>query len=342
MKALQKTTAAFGLEWRDVPEPVSPGAHEVIVDVNAAGICGSDVHIYDWSGGYDFLRGAFPVTLGHEFAGRVATLGADVHTLRVGDAVVVIPSVECGACEHCVAGRLDDCRDRRGIGMLRDGAFAPRVRVPAANCLTLPAAMDAGVASLAEPLSIGLSAIKTAEVRAGDRVLVMGPGTIGQAIAVLAKARGAHVAIVGHNDAERLATASALGIDATLDLDGAPEGAMRAMLGGKEYDIVIEATGVGAAVQAGLDVLRPSGVFVVCGIHGKPISFDGAKLVRMRHQIRGTYRASRATWQEVRDFLVANHTLLAPMVTHRLPLAQAIDGFEMARRKIGSKIVLVP
>ncbi|EON14066.1 MULTISPECIES: NAD(P)-dependent sugar dehydrogenase [Pandoraea] len=342
MKALQKTTAAFGLEWRDVPEPGQPGAHDVIVEVTAAGICGSDVHIYDWSGGYDFLRAAFPVTLGHEFAGRVATLGAEVSTLQRGDAVVVIPSVECGVCEYCVSGRVDECRERRGIGMMRDGAFASRVRVPARNCLTLPPGMDAGVASLAEPLSIGMSAVKTAEVHAGDRVLVMGPGTIGQAIAVLAKARGARVALVGHDDAERLATARALGIEATLDLDGAPEGAMRTLLGENEYDIVIEATGVGAAVQAGLDVLRPSGVFVVCGIHGKPISFDGAKLVRLRHQIRGTYRATRATWQEVRDFLVENHAALGPMVTHRLPLAQAIEGFEMARNKIGSKIVLVP
>ncbi|WP_374618299.1 zinc-binding dehydrogenase [Pandoraea sp.] len=342
MQALQKITAAFGLEWRDVPEPEQPGAQEVIVAVSAAGICGSDVHIYDWSGGYEFLRGAFPVTLGHEFAGRVAILGADVGSLSVGEPVVVIPSVECGVCKHCVAGRLDDCRDRRGIGMLRDGAFATHVRVPARNCLPLPAGIDAAVASLAEPLSIGLSALKTAQVKAGDRVLVMGPGTIGQAIAMLAKAQGAQVAIVGHNDAERLATARTLGVDATLDIEGAPEGAMRALLGDREYDVVIEATGASAAVQAGLDVLRPSGVFVVCGIHGKPISFDGAKLVRMRHQIRGTYRASRETWHEVRDFLVAHHASLAPMVTHRLPLAQALEGFEMARRKIGSKIVLVP
>lgn len=342
MQALQKTTAAFGLEWRDVPEPTAPAAGEVIIDVTAAGICGSDVHIYDWSGGYDFLRSAFPVTLGHEFSGRVAQLGAGVDSVKLGDQVFVIPSVECGKCAFCLAGNLDECRDRRGIGMMRDGGFAKHVRVPAFNCLVLPDEIDAGVASLAEPLSIGMSAIKTAEVAAGDRVLVMGPGTIGQAIAVLAKSRGAHVAVVGHGDTERLATVRALGIDATLDLAGAPADAMRSLLGGTEYDIVIEATGAGPAVQAGLDVLRPSGVFVVCGIHGKPISFDGAKLVRQRHQIRGTYRAMRATWQEVRDFLIASHTSLAPMVTHRLPLDQAIEGFEMALNKVGSKIVLMP
>lgn len=342
MQALQKTTAAFGLEWRDVPEPTAPGAGDVIVDVTAAGICGSDVHIYDWSGGYDFLRDAFPVTLGHEFAGRISAVGEGIASVAVGDSVVVIPSVECGVCEYCTSNREDECRTRRGIGMLRNGAFAKRVLAPARNCLTLPGNIDAGVASLAEPLSIGMSAIKTAEVKAGDRVLVMGPGTIGQAIAVLARSRGAKVAIVGFDDAERLATARALGVDAALDLKGAAPDAMRSLLGGTEYDIVIEATGAGPAVQAGLDVLRPSGVFVVCGIHGKPISFDGAKLVRLRHQIRGTYRATRATWQEVRDFLVASHASLAPMVTHRLPLAQAIDGFEMARNKIGSKIVLMP
>ncbi|SMG49762.1 zinc-dependent alcohol dehydrogenase [Paraburkholderia susongensis] len=342
MQALRKTTPEFGLKLCEVAQPASPAAGEVIVDVAAAGICGSDVHIYDWSGGYDFLKKAFPVTIGHEFAGKIAELGADVGALRVGQPVVVIPSVECGACAACVAGRLDECRDRRGIGMLRDGGFARYVSVPAMNCLPLPDTMDLGIAALCEPLSIAMSAIKAAAVAAGDTVLVMGPGTIGQGIGLLAKARGAKVVVAGYDDEDRLRNVNALGIDATLDLKTRPLSDALTLAGVAEFDIVIEATGVPSTVQAGLDLLRPSGVLVICGIHGAPVSFDAAKLVRNRHQIRGTYRASRATWGEVRDFVVAHQAELAPMVTHRLPLTSAIEGFEMARNKIGSKILLMP
>jgi 2-desacetyl-2-hydroxyethyl bacteriochlorophyllide A dehydrogenase len=341
MKALQKTSAEFGLELRDVAFP-TPSAGEVTVDVAAAGICGSDVHIYEWSGGYDFLKNAFPVTIGHEFAGTVALVGEGVTHVQVGQPVVVIPSVECGVCNFCVAGRLDECRDRRGIGMLRDGGFAPAVRVPATNCLPLPTDLDLGIAALCEPLSIGMSAVKTAEIKEGDKVLVMGPGTIGQGIALLAKNRGADVVVVGYDDRNRLDTVSALGIDKTLDLKENPLSVSRQLIGADEFDIVIEATGVPSTVQAGLDLLRPSGIMVICGIHGTPVSFDAAKLVRNRHQIRGTYRASRATWTEVRDFVVNHHAELEPMVTHRIPLADALRGFEMARNKVGSKILLVP
>lgn len=342
MQALQKTTPAFGLELRDVPAPGAPAEGEVIVEVAAAGICGSDVHIYDWSGGYDFLKPAFPVTIGHEFAGRVVEVGGNAGTLAVGQPVVVIPSVECGVCEACRAGRVDACRDRRGIGMLRDGGFARTARVPAANCLTLPEHMDLGIAALGEPLSIAMSAVKTAEVSAGDRVLVMGPGTIGQGIALVASVRGANVVVVGYDDADRLATVRALGIEQSFDLRAHALAEVKALTGIDEFDTVIEATGVPSTVQAGLDCLRPSGIFVICGIHVKPVSFDAAKLVRNRHQIRGTYRATRATWAEVRDFVVAQQERLAPMITHRLPLADAIAGFEMARQKIGSKILLLP
>ena len=342
MQALQKTAAEFGLEFREAAEPSEPAPDDVILQVAAAGICGSDVHIYDWSGGYDFLKSAFPVTIGHEFSGTVFKTGAAVHDLQIGQPVVVIPSVECGVCEFCVGGRLDECRNRRGIGMLRDGAFAPFVRVPAANCLALPAGLDLGIAALCEPLSISMSAVDTAQVKAGDRVLVLGPGSIGQGIALMARARGAQVVIAGFDDAERLATARALGIAMTLDLKQQTLNGFASLLGSNEFDVVIEATGVQSTIQAGLDVLRPSGVLVICGIHAAPIQFDGAKLVRQRHQIRGTYRASRATWAAVRDFVVTHAAELAPMVTHRMPLADAIKGFEMARKKVGSKILLIP
>ena len=342
MIALQKTAPAFGLEWRDIPTPNHARPGEVIVAVTAAGVCGSDVHIYEWSGGYDFLTQAMPVTIGHEFAGMVAAIGSGVTGLRVGQAVVVIPSVECGVCEHCTEGRLDDCRDRRGIGMQRDGGFAQFAQVPAQNCLTLPDGFDPGIAALCEPLSIALSAIETGGVEHGDTVLVLGPGSIGQGIALLAARRGAEVVVAGYDDAERLACVRALGVSRTLDLKDQPASDAPAMIGRDAFDIVIDAAGVQSAVDTGARLLRPSGVMVICGIHAGRVQFDGASFVRMRHQIRGTYRASRRAWADVLAFVVANEVALAPMVTHRLALPDALRAFEMAKAKIGGKILLIP
>lgn len=342
MKALQKTHPAFGLEWREVPTPMRARPGEVIVEVAAAGVCGSDLHIYEWSGGYEFLTRAMPVTIGHEFAGTVAATGNDTGRLRAGDAVVVIPSVECGVCADCVAGTRDACVNRTGIGMLRDGAFAPLVQVPAANCLVLPRGFDLGIAALCEPLSIAMSAVETGGIEKGDKVLVLGPGSIGQGIALLADRRGAEVVVAGYDDSERLACVNELGMMRTLDLKNQPLADAAALIGGGTFDVVIDAAGVQSAVDGGLDMLRPSGVMVICGIHAGRVQFDGARLVRNRHQIRGTYRASRRVWNDVLAFVVDNEKALAPMVTHRLPLEDAMHAFELAKTKTGGKILLIP
>lgn len=340
MKALRKTAPAFGLEMQDIPPPAAPGPGEVLVRVDAAGICGSDVHIYDWSGGYDFITPAMPVTLGHELAGHVAALGPDVAGLSSGAPVVVIPSVTCGHCHACTQGDPDDCLDRRGIGMTRAGGFAPLVLAPARNCMALPPDFDPAIAALTEPLVIGARAVSVGAVAPGDRVLVMGPGTIGQAIALMARDAGAaEVTVVGQDDALRLEVLRQLGFDRLFDLAHGPLD--RVMDRGK-YDVVFEVTGVPAVVQQGLALLRRGGVLVVAGIHPRPALVDLNVLVREQQQMRGTQRGKRADWQRAFGFVLREGTRLAPMVTHRLPLSRALEGFELARRKMASKVMLLP
>src|SRR5450432_4756458 len=115
MQALQKIAPAFGLELRDVPPPDAPGPGEVIVAVSAVGICGTDLHIYEWTAGYEVMTKAMPVTLGHEFSGTIAAVGAGVQSLRVGALVAIRPSVVCGRCPACLAGNTDACKNRKGI-----------------------------------------------------------------------------------------------------------------------------------------------------------------------------------------------------------------------------------
>ncbi len=339
MQAIQKTRPEFGLELREVPEPSAPAAGEVLIDVTAAGICGSDLHIYEWTPGYEFVRPAMPVTLGHEFAGRIAALGAGVDSLGVGDRVTVMPSVTCGACAACREGDYDRCLTRTGIGMTRQGAFARRVLAPAINCVRLPAGLDDELAALTEPLTVGARAVESGDIKQGDRVLVMGPGTVGQTIAVMARAAGAEVTIVGKDDADRLACLRALGFERLVDLQ---DKSLAETAGAERFDVVFEATGVPATINHGLGVLRRRGILVVCGIHASHATVDLNCLNREQLQIRGSNRASRATWSRVVEVLAKEGERLQPMITHRLPLTRALEGFELARQKVASKVMILP
>ncbi len=316
----------------------------MLLDVAAVGVCGTDLHIDHWAPNYRFMANALPVTIGHEFAGRVHAVGAGVRTLARGDLVTVMPSVTCGTCAECVAGRQERCERRRGIGITRPGAFARGVIVPLRNCIAVPSTVDAELAALCEPLTVGAEAVRVGEVHEGDRILVLGPGTIGQAIAMAAREAGAaHIVIVGRHDGERLATMHALGFMRLVDVgEGALSEALTAAGEGERFDRVFEATGAPAIVDAALGVLRPGGILVISGIHAAPASIDLTRVVRSTLQIRGAYRASPAQWQVVIARLAARPEAYRPMITHRLPLTDALEGFRIAHARAASKVMVFP
>jgi threonine 3-dehydrogenase len=343
MKVLQKIEPAFGLQYRDVPQPTTPLPGEVIVAVGATGVCGTDVHIYEWTGGYDIMRSAMPVTIGHEFAGWVAAVGADVRGLAEGMPIAIRPSVVCGLCANCRVGNSDLCTQRKGIGVTRDGALASHVRVPAENCIGVPDGLPIEIAALTEPMTVCAEAVDNAALRPGDRVLIVGPGNIGQGAALFARAAGADVVIVGKDDGPRLAALKRMGFANAIDAGDRSLGeALEPYLAAGKFDAVIEATGAPPVVQQGLDVLKKRGVFVAVGIQPKPVTINLTKLVREHQQIRGSYRSPIPTWQRVVGFLSANVDLAREMISHRLPLDRAIDGLELSRTKAASKVVIVP
>lgn len=343
MMALQKVGQHPGVQLVDVDRPAIAGPGDVIVEVAAAGICGSDLHIDQWIPDYAFLIPVLPVTLGHEFSGRIVAAGPAVEPGAVGRRVVVKPSVACGRCVHCTQGDPDDCRSRTPIGLLQNGAFAHHVRAPFGQCIEIPDSLDLHLAALVEPLTISEHAVQDGEVQPGQRVVVFGPGTIGQGAAILARiAGGAEVVVVGHGDTHRFETLRALGFDTLVDL-AEPEGeAHLKALAGDGFDVAIEAAGVGSAFRLGLETLRPRGIIVAVGIHGQPASFDINRLVRTRLQIRGSYRATHEMWTKVIGLLDADPGAFAPMITHRLPLAQALEGFALGHSRIASKVILQP
>lgn len=338
MLALQKLRPRPGVELLQVAPPRSPPPGEVLIKVHMAGICGTDLHIAQWTPGYESMREAMPVTLGHEFAGVIEEVAADVPGALVGKPVTVRPSTTCGVCEACGIGDEDGCTRRKGIGIGRNGAFAGYVCAPARNCHILPDTLQLDVAALTEPMTVCLEAVQTAEVRAGQRVLVLGPGFIGQGIAILARARGASVVIAGWDDAPRLDLLRSLDFDHLLDgKDGTQDIALRKL---GPFDAIIEAAGVPALVSATLPYLRKRGIFTVVGIHPHPAEIDLTRLVRMHQQIRGSYRANPSDWAKTIAFLDTHQDVMRRLISHRFPLTGALEGLEISRRRLASKVIL--
>ncbi|WP_407520523.1 zinc-dependent alcohol dehydrogenase [Methylobacterium oryzisoli] len=342
MIALRKSTAAFGLDLAEVASPGHPGPGLVTIDVAAAGICGSDVHAYEWTPGYAFMAQALPVTLGHEFAGTVRAVGAGVSGLAPGDPVTCWPTITCGACEACRAGRPQECSARTIIGLHADGGFADAVTVPAANCRLLPAGLPLDVAALTEPLGVAVNAVDVAELRPGDRVVVLGPGPIGLGIAFVAQERGARVLLAGLDDEMRLAKAREIGIAQAVDLRGENLEAAVARVFGGPADRVIEATGVARSVADGLGILRSGGIMVVAGIHSGPLSLDLTGFVRSKKQLRAAHDTTASALDEAIRLLAAHAERLSPLITHRRPLSDGIAAFELARSRRAVKVLLVP
>lgn len=347
MQSLRKLKAARGLDLQDIQPPKAPGPGEVLLRVKSAGVCGTDLHIDEWTPSYHFVTAVLPVTVGHEFSGEVAACGDGVSGLLLQQLMAVRPSVVCGQCEACLAGEPDGCVTRRGIGVTRDGGFAPWVLVPARNCVPIPAGVDAEVAALTEPLTVSPEAVRTGSVRRGDRVLVLGPGNIGQGIAIFARAAGdSQVVVAGHGDTARFKVLRKMGFTDLVHLDDHANGDMAsglaAYLQGGKFDVVIEATGAAAVIGPALRALKTHGVLVITGIHAAPVPIDLTALVRQHQQIRGSYRAPERAWPEVVDFMRSQQETLRHMITHRVPLPQAYEGFALARNKVATKVMVQP
>lgn len=342
MLALQKRTPLPGLDLADVPSPAPPGADEVLIRVEAVGICGSDLHVDEFSAGYEFMVPLLPVTLGHEFAGVIEAVGAAVRDLQPGQRVTAWPSSPCGVCAACTGGQEQNCTDKRTLGLMRHGAFAPLVVARAAGVFVLPEGVDYELGALTEPLCVAARAVATGGVGQGDRVVVLGPGTIGQGIAAMARMAGAaDVVVAGYNDGARLAACRALGFPQVADLADPAGVALLAGLTGRA-DVVFEATGRASSITDGLALLRPEGTLVVTGIHAGDAVFNPTTLVRRKLTLRGSHGSRRADWARVVALLVTQGAALRPMITHRLPLSCIAEGFALARARTASKVMIYP
>lgn len=332
------------VELREVPTPGDLAEDEVLLATHAVGVCGSEIHQYHNTQSWPVN---VPVILGHEFCGVVARVGGSGRGFREGERVVSETAAHiCGRCVYCRTGEYNLCPERKGFGYGLDGAMAEFVKVPARCLHHLPDTVSFEKAALTEPCCVAYNAtcVKTS-LRAGDSVLVMGPGPIGLLCLALARLSGAGwLGVVGlKQDAVRLAIARTLGADATIDTDRDDLLAIIGALGdGLGVDVIIDATGAARALQTALAAVRPGGQITKVGWGPQPLDFSLDPLVGKAVRLQGCFSHNFWIWEKVIALLASGRLDPVPLVGRIEPLAGWRACFEeMASGEI-IKAVLKP
>jgi L-iditol 2-dehydrogenase len=308
----------------------SPGPGEVALDVAAAGVCGTDLHI--WLGEYDSVP---PVTMGHEVCGTVASLGDGVDGAWRGARVAVETFFStCGECAYCRAGKLSVCERRRSIGTHVDGGFAPRLVLPARNLHRVPDGLGDTAAALSEPLAcVCNSLLDPSAVQAGDDVLVTGPGAIGLIAAQVARAAGGRVIVRGtERDGPRLALAGVLGFETSVAGRGEPP----------EADVVVECSGAGPGIADALRAARRRGRVVQMGLRGADVTIPYDLICFHELTVTAGFASNPGSWRRAMALLETGAVELEPLVTEVVPLRDWRRAFDASRAGDGVKFVLDP
>ena len=297
----------------------SAGEGEVLIRVRRVGVCGTDMHIF--RGTQPFL--SYPRVMGHELAGEVVQAPAE-SALKTGDTVYVMPYMSCGTCIACRKGRTNCCTRIQVLGVHRDGGMAEYLAVPAqfvfkADGITLDQA------AMLEFLAIGAHAVNRGAVQPGQRVLVVGAGPIGIAVALFARLKGAEVTVLDSR-ADRLAfCADAISVKHTVQVGDADKEALSDITGGEFFDTVFDATGNIKAMERGLEFVSHGGTYVLVSIVLDRISFADPEFHKRETTLLGSRNATAEDFREVLEAMKAGLIPTERLATHRTTLANFID-----------------
>jgi L-gulonate 5-dehydrogenase len=318
------TTGPDQMEFREVPA-AEPGEAEVMLETQVVGLCGSDIHLLH--GDHPYVR--YPIIQGHEFSAIVAGVGpGQAGTLRPGDLVAVEPLRPCATCLSCRRGHPNCCRLLKVVGAHIDGALRESLVVPTASCYPV-GDLPADLAALVEPTSIGLQAVTRAGVAAGDQVVVLGAGPIGQTATMAAADLGAQVLAVDLLD-NRLATARHLGADVTVNArTDDVAGAVKDWAGDDGPVAVIEATGQPSLVRLAVDLVAHSGTVVVVGITNTEVSLPVVDFSRKEINLLGS-RNNAGVFGKSVDLVRRHRDVAKQMITHRFAFDAAPEALRFA------------
>jgi threonine 3-dehydrogenase len=339
MRAIVKPVPGPGLVMSEVPVP-RPGLNDVLIKVRKTAICGTDVHINKWDA-WAARTIKPPLVIGHEYVGTVEDCGDGVSGFAKGQLVTGEGHIVCGHCRNCLAGRRHLCPNTVGVGVNRNGAFAEYVCIPATNVWKVPAGLDTDVVACFDPLGNAVHTTLSFDM-VGEDVLITGAGPIGcMAIAVAQHAGARHIVITDINDS-RLELAKKLGPIRAVNV--ARENLSEVWhneLGMTEgFDIGLEMSGNPAALNQMIDNMVMGGRIALLGVHPGEATVDWNKIVFKMLHLKGIYgREMFETWYKM-TALVLGGMDITPVITHRLPIADFQQGFELMGSGRSGKIVL--
>lgn len=342
MKALRKLRRGPGHVDLVNVDPPRPGEGEVLVKVQYAGVCGTDIHIL-----HDlYPKARPPVTLGHEFCGIVSELGPNVQGWKAGDRVTVESAAYfCRVCEPCRSGQTQRCEKRQAFGSSRDGAFASFAVVRQDGIYRLPDRVSFQEGALCEPLACAIhSVMERSSIEPGNTVLVTGPGPIGLLVLQVAKATGATVILSGtQRDEERLKLAERIGADHCVQID---QQDMHPLICELTSDIGVDAafecSGARGALSDCLQGVRKGGEIVQVGLFGGPTELNYDDITFKEVQIKGSFTHNGRTWEKAIDLLRDRKVDLISLVSGEFPLDQWGEAFRLFEKGVGLKYLLYP
>jgi len=342
MQAVVKAKAAPGIELREVPVPAA-GPGEVLVRVQTASVCGTDLHIYEWN---PWAKGRIhpPLIPGHEFAGVVAALGKGVSTVREGDLVSAEMHVACGKCLQCRTGLAHVCQHVRILGVDADGAFAGYAVIPESNIWKLSPSIPHDYASLLDPLGNAVHTVLAGPI-AARTVAVTGCGAIGLFSIAVAKACGAARVFATETNALRRKVAVEMGAELALDPTTEPvEKRILEATGGTGVDVLLEMSGHPEATRLGFALLRTGGRASLLGIPSRPFELDFARdIIFKGATVQGINgRKMFETWFQMEALLATGRLNLEPVITHRLKLSEFEKAMELLQSGEAIKVVMRP
>jgi threonine 3-dehydrogenase len=338
MKALVKKNAAPGLWLEETPVP-EIGINDVLIRVDKTGICGTDLHIYNWDA-WAAKTIPVPMVIGHEFVGEVVEAGSNVSDFFPGDVVSGEGHVVCGHCRNCLAGRRHLCPHTKGVGVNRPGAFAEYISLPMTNLWHHRHDIDREVASIFDPFGNAVHTALAFPVL-GEDVLITGAGPIGIMAVAIAKHAGARFVVVTDVNPYRLELAKKMGATVALDARTGNLKDVQRELGMVEgFDVGLEMSGNPAAFRSMLDNMCHGGRIAMLGIPAEPIAIDWNTVVFHSLTIRGIYgREMYETWYKMTVMLQSGLDI-SPVITHRFNYTEFEKGFEVMRSGESGKVIL--
>jgi threonine 3-dehydrogenase len=346
LKAIRKTVPKPGIEVQEIEEPrIKPS--EVLVKIEATAICGSDLHIYRWDEQTTRWKSPLPMTIGHEWSGKILEVGNYVKSLRPGDNVAGESHIPCGFCSYCRTGNMHVCQNMLIFGIqTSEGSFAQYAAVPEVIAYKLPSTVGYEEGAVFEPFGVALHAIERVGIQPGDVVLVMGAGPIGIFAQQIAKISGASLVIAAELKQFRLDLAKKIG-SADVYVNTEKEDVVKRTMeltNGKGADVVIELAGAPITTVQALQAVKKCGRVGLVGLSDKPVQIEPTSMIIYKEAtIYGsTGRAMFGTWERMATLVGSNKIKPSAVITDRLPLEKAEEGFQRVIRGESGKVIFIP